>query len=224
MTSHKEKDSDVTLGRGKLHSIAAVFAAVVLAGFTAAITSSTSIAQASVITPEEHWKYNVYWYWDTDERETVGLITPSIVIENETSDRLEGYVADANGTRLEMYDGEQVVKAKYGYDEGASSEWELASWIYDGYFAIDIPEKYRDADYIGLYVGANSYSVDDGDINTMNAWVSINSVRMDYRLDNTLVSAAEEEPPEDAKLEPVADASPAPGSLIDMILSKFGML
>jgi hypothetical protein len=56
----------------------------------------------------------------------------------------------------------------------------------------------------------------------MNAWVSINSVRMDYRLDNTLVSVAEE-PPEDAKLEPVTDSSPAPGSLIDMILSKFGM-
>jgi hypothetical protein len=129
-------------------------------------------AQASVITPAEHWRYEVYWYWDPDERETVGLITPTVVIENETSDRLEGYVADANGTRLDMYDGEQVVKARYGYDMSIVSEWELAAWIHDGYFTIEMPEKYRDADFVDIYIGNNNYSVDDGDINTRNSWVS----------------------------------------------------
>jgi hypothetical protein len=201
-------------------SLAAAFTAVLVAGF---ITASTiRPAEAAVITQEEHWRYNVYWYWDTDERETVGLITPIAVIENETSDRLEGYVADANGTRLDMYDGEQVVKVKYGYDEGMSTDWSLSGWIHDGYFAIDIPERYRDSDYIGLYIGNNDYSVDDGDINTQNANVFINSIRMDYRLGTNL--QAVDVPTATAEIEQVVETPPMPGSLIDQILSMYGML
>jgi hypothetical protein len=201
--------------------LAAIFTTLVLAGFSAG--SMIGQAQASVITPAEHWRYEVYWYWDPDERETVGLITPTVVIENETSDRLEGYVADANGTRLDMYDGEQVVKARYGYDMSIVSEWELAAWIHDGYFTIEMPEKYRDADFVDIYIGNNNYSVDDGDINTRNSWVSINSVRTDYRLNSTLVSVAEDTSP-DVRIESVAEKSPSQGSLIDLILSRFGML
>lgn len=195
----------------------AFITALVLTGLLAA--STTGLAQASVITPEEHWRYNVYWYWDPNERETVGMITPTLVIENETSDRLGGYVADANGTRLDMYDGQQVVKVRYGYDGGMLSKWELAAWIHDGYFTLEIPEKYRDADFVSIYIGNNDYSVDDGDINTRNAWVSINSIRTDYRFGQTL----DVEDTSTAQVESVAK-SPMPGSLIDQILAQFGML
>jgi hypothetical protein len=198
----------------------AALAAVLVASISAA--STIRFAEAGVITPEEHWRYNVHWYWDTEERETIGLISPIAVIENETSDRLEGYVADANGTRLDMYDGEQVVKARYGYDAGSLSDWELVAWIHDGYFAIDIPERYRDADFVSLYIGNNEYSVDDGDITTQNAFVSINSIRTDYRLAPNLVSA--EESTTTADVEPVATKTPMPASLIDKILSMVGML
>lgn len=188
-----------------------------LAGFIAA--STMGLAEASVITPEEHWRYNIHWYWDPNERETVGLITPILVIENETSDRLEGYVADANGTRLDMYDGQQVVKVRYGYDGGMLSKWDIAAWIHDGYFTLEIPEKYRDADFVSIYIGNNDYTVDDGDINTRNAWVSINSIRTEYRFGQTL----DAEETSTAGIESVAK-SPMPGSLIDQILAQFGML
>jgi hypothetical protein len=214
VTIHGKKASSRRL------SLAAALAAVLMAGFVAA--STIRPAEAAVITQEEHWRYNVYWYWDTDERETVGLISPIAVIQNETSDRLEGYVADANGTRLDMYDGEQVVKVRYGYDEGAPTEWSLAAWIHDGFFAIDIPERYRNADYISMYIGNNDYSVDDGDINTSNAQVSINSIRMDYRLGTNL--QAVDDSVTTAEIEQVVERSPMPGSLIDKILSMYGML
>ena len=214
----------MTIQKNKVFSgrlcLATALAAVLIAGFAAA--SNIRPAQAGVITPEEHWRYNVHWYWDTKERETIGLISPIAVIENETSDRLEGYVADANGTRLDMYDGEQVVKARYGYDAGILSDWELVAWIHDGYFAIDIPERYRDADFISLYIGNNDYSVDDGDINTRNSFVSINSVRTDYRL-GTNVQAVNGSVTT-AEIEQVVERLPMPGSLIDKILSMYGML
>jgi hypothetical protein len=204
-----------------VQSLAAVLSALVLAGSIAA--STMGVASASVILPDEHWRYNVHWYWDTNERETVGLITPIIVIENETSDRLEGYVADANGTRLDMYDGDQVVKVRYGYDGAALSKWELAAWINDGYFSIEIPQKHRDADFVRMYIGNNDYSVDDGDVNTKNAWVTINSANLEHRLDSTLVSVAEESPA-DAVVQRPAGATPMAGSLIDLILSRLGMI
>ena len=219
MTSSEIRDLKAPSGRRRQYL--AVLTALVLAGFSAG--SMIGQAQASVITPAEHWRYEVHWYWDPDERETVGLITPTLSIENETSDRLEGYVADANGTRLDMYDGEQVVKVRYGYDSGMVTEWQLAGWIHDGFFAIEIPEKHRGADFVGIYIGNNDYTVDDADINTKNPWVSINSIRTDYRLNSTLVSVAEETSA-DAEIESIADNLPEPGSLIDLILSRFGML
>jgi hypothetical protein len=193
---------------------------MVLAGFSTAYTIQPAAA-AAVITPQEHWRYNVYWYWDYDERETVGLISPTVVIENETSDRLEGYIADANGTRLDMYDGEQVVKVRYGYDENMRSDWELASWIHDGFFAIDIPERYRNAEFADLYIGNHVYSVDDGDINTRNSLVYINSARTEYELGSQTIAV--EEPTAVAEVESVAK-TPMPGSLIDRILAMFEML
>jgi hypothetical protein len=216
VTIYRNDDSKASPGR---ICVSAILAALVLAGFSAA--SIIQPAHAGVITPEEHWRYNVHWYWDPEERESVGLITPTIVIENRTLDRLEGYVADANGTRLDMYDGEQVVKVRYGYDGSIVTDWELASWIHDGYFAIDIPEKHKNADFISLYIGNNSYTIDDGDINTRNSFVSINSIRTDFRLGSTAIPADETS---SAEIELVAGKTPMPGSLIDRILSMFGML
>jgi hypothetical protein len=99
--------------------------AISLAGIItlSVIVGTASIASAAMITSEEHWKYRINkWGWDEDRRESYGIINPRIIIQNETADRLEGYVADSNGTRLDMYDGEQVVRVRFmSNGSGASS-------------------------------------------------------------------------------------------------------
>ncbi|HEX2013856.1 MAG TPA: hypothetical protein VLA68_01390 [Nitrososphaera sp.] len=178
-------------------------------------------AEAVLISPEEHWKYEIWWYWDSDLRKNVGLITPTIVIENETSDRLEGYIADANGTRLTMYDGDQLVQVRYYYDYGMVSKWELAGWLDEGYFTIEIPEAHRDADVVRIHIGNHQYTVDNGTYSSPQSWVYVNTARLDYRtdptLDNTEISEEEEAAPAVLK-------SPSWGSLIDLILSQHGLL
>jgi hypothetical protein len=185
-------------------------------------SSSFNHAQATkLLTLEEHWKYNVKWSWDSDLLRSVGRITPTIVIENQTSDRLEGYIGDINGTRLTMYDGDQVVMVRFLYDGGLTSDWIMAGKIYEGYFAIDIPEKYKDADTVRITIGGHHYVVDDGSLTRRQSWVFINSAWLYYNMSSTqtAVAAAEEQ----EEIKPVV-AMPSPGSLIDMILSRNGMM
>lgn len=172
------------------------------------------------MTLEEHWKYNVKWSWDSDLRRNTGLISPTIVIENQTADRIEGYVGDINGTRLTMYNGDQVVMVRYIYDGNMVGDWIMAGKLHEGYFAVDIPQKYRDADTVRFYIGGHHYVVDDGDLTTRQAWVFINSAWLYYNMSSVQTAVASEE---QEGIKPVV-ATPSPGSLIDMILSKYGML
>jgi hypothetical protein len=177
----------------------------------AAFVASTPSASAVLIPEEEHWKYNAHWIWKSSLRKSVGIIDTQIIIENETATRLEGYIADANGTRLSFYDDAQVVMVKYG------SEWQIADKTDQGFFTVEIPEKYRDLDIIGLYIGSNSYNVDAGPPQPL---VLTNPVRMDYRTDSTLVFEPETQV---AAVEDRFSAwkKPSGDSLIDRILQQF---
>lgn len=210
------------IGRKKNRSsqLIATFAAVaVLLG--SVIAGTVGVAQAVLISEEEHWKYKIQkWLWDSDRRKTVGLITPKVVIQNETADRLEGYVADANGTRLDMYD-EHVVHIRYLSNVTANSDWEIAGRVNDGYFATDIPEKYRDAEVVKIYIGNNYYTVDNGTPTTSQTEVSINAAILNYRTNSTLEIETEVAEVEEPK--PLRSVYQR-GSLIDWILSRNGML
>jgi hypothetical protein len=196
-------------------------AIVMLSG--SVLAGTVGIAQAAVlISEEEHWKYYVQkWSWDTEKNRTYGIITPQIVVQNETADRLEGYIADANGNRLEMYDGEQVVHVRYLSNSSTPSEWEMAGRVHDGYFAIDIPQKYKEAEIVRIYIGNHKYTVDNGTPTTPQTRVFINSATINYRTNSTL----EQIETEVAQVEPKPLRSIyAGGSLIDWILSKNSML
>lgn len=198
--------------RPSFQLIAMSFAIAALLG--SAIAGTFGAAQALLVSQEEHWKYNVKWRWDSDLRKTVGLITPQIVIQNETASRLEGYIADANGTRLSMYDdGMQVVMAKF-IGSNFASKWEIADRIHDGYFAIDIPERYMEAETVRIYIGNFDYTINA----RPQVTVFINSATTNYvtnsALEVTEVAQAEE------PLRSIYDR----GSLIDWILSRNGML
>jgi len=197
--------------------------AAIVAIMGSALTSTVNLAQALLITEQEHWKYNVdKWAWDADRRRTYGIITPQVIIQNETADRLEGYVADANGTRLDIYDGDQMVMVRFLSDIGIGSDWVTAGRVHDGYFAIDIPEQYKENEIVKIYIGTNQYTVDNGTSTTAQTWVFINAAMLNYRTNSTL----DHIPTEIAQVE-----DPVPvrsiydrGSLIDYILSLNGML
>ena len=207
------------IGRKFALSIAAI---VLLSG--SAIAGTLGAAQAVVLlSPEEHWKYSIdRWLWDSDRRRTYGLITPQIVIQNETADRLEGYIADVNGTRLDMYDGEQVVQIRFLSNTSAASGWELAGRVNDGYFAIDIPEKYKAAEVVRIFIGNHRYVVLDATPATPPTEVNINSAQLYYRTNSTL-DQIETEVAEVEEPKPIKSVY-SRGSLIDYILSLNGML
>jgi hypothetical protein len=193
----------------------------------AILTTSTILlttlkaAEAKLVPVEEHWKYHVNWVWDEKLFRNIGIITPHVVIQNETADRLEGYVADQNGTRISVYDGEQYTMVRYAYDGGFVSKWERGNKIYGGYITIDIPEQYRDADVVGIYVGNHHYTVDDGTLYNSQSLVFINSARLDYRTNSTLdnpVTEISEQPAQQVPTSPSIG-----GSLIDWILFQNGL-
>jgi hypothetical protein len=176
------------------------------------------LAEAVLIEPAEHWKYNVTtWIWDSDLRRNMGVIKPQIVIENETAGRLDGYIADQSGTRLAFYSGEQVVMVSYAFDNGAITDWERAGSIHGGNFTINISDSNKEADAARIFIGNNQYTVNDGTRTTPQTWVFTNSARMDYELDpaiqqGTAAAVAE---------EPVVRNAYSPDSLIDRILMMY---
>jgi len=185
---------------------------------------TTVIAQAALITEEEHWKYRVdRWLWDEDRRRTYGLTTPQIVIQNETADRLEGFIADANGTRLAIYDGQQVIHVRYMSNNSISSGWQMAGRVHDGYVVIDIPEKYREAEVVRFYIGNNRYVVDNGTPTIPQTEVYFNSATLNYRTNSTLDQAGETLVAEAEEPQPLRSVYSS-GSLIDWILRQNGML
>jgi hypothetical protein len=200
-------------------SIIAIF---LLSG--SAIAGTIISAQALLISEEEHWKYRIdRWLWDEDRRRTYGLVTPQIVIQNETADRLEGFIADVNGTRLKFYDGDQVVQVRYLSNRSAVSGWEIAGSVYDGYFSIDIPQQYREAEIVRIIIGKHQYTVDNGTPTTPQTEVYFNSAMLYYRTNSTFDQIAETEVAQVEESKPVSSIL-SRGSLIDYILSTHGML
>lgn len=207
---------------GENNLIAASIAAIAML-LASVLATPIGFAQAALITEEEHWKYHIdRWLWDGERRKTYGLITPQIIIQNETADRLEGFIADANGTRLEMYDGEQVVHVRYLSNNSMSSGWETVGRVHEGYLVIDIPERYKAAEVIRIYVGTNQYTVNNGTPTTPQTEVNINSAMLTYKTNSTLDSI-ETEVAEVEELESVRSIYSG-GSLIDWILSQNGLL
>jgi hypothetical protein len=202
--------------------IVTIAAIAILSG--SAIAGTFSSAQATILlSTEEHWKYKVdRWTWDPERRRTYGLVTPQIIVQNETFDRIEGYIADSNGTRLDMYDGEQVVQIRFLSDTTVASRWELSGRVHDGYFAVDIPEKYRDAEIVRIYIGNHMYVVNDGTLTTPQTQVFMNSAMLDYKTNSTLgpieTQVAQVEEPQPIKTPYVG------GSLIDWILDQNRLL
>jgi hypothetical protein len=188
------------------------------------MAGTISYAHAVLIPVEEHWKYHIdTWVWDGERRKTYGIINSQIIIQNETVDKLEGFVADSNGTRLAIYDGEQVVMVRFLSESGLfSSKWKIAGRVHDGFFTIDIPREYRAADTVRIMIGNHEYTVNNGTPTTPQTWVFLNSAMLGYRTNPTLDQAGKTE---------VAEVQPLPissvysgGSLIDWILSQYGML
>jgi len=182
-------------------------------------------AQAILLKPEEHFKYVTTWHWDERLLMNFGLINPKIVIANETADEITGYIGDNNGTRLTMYNGEHYVMARYSYDNGFISKWEMTTQMHDGWFTIEIPQKYRDAQIIGVFISNHQYSVDPEDITLSQPRVFINSARLDYRLNSTLHSLQDQSNTQIASQPSEnCNSSPSHGSLIDLIWSQYMQL
>lgn len=209
-------------GKNDRLPIAAAIAAIAML-LGSMFVAGIGVAHAAIITEEEHWKYRIdKWLWDGDRRRTYGLITPQIIIQNETADKLEGFVADANGTRLEMYDGDQIVHVRYISNSSGASGWQMAGRVHDGYLSIDIPERYREAEVVRLYIGSNQYTVNNASPTTAPTEVYINSAMLTYKTNSTLdqiqTEVAEVEEPESVQ------SVYSGGSLIDWILNQNGLL
>jgi hypothetical protein len=212
------------IGRKRDRSYQLIAIAVIAALSTSVIAGTAGVAQALLISEEEHWKYSIdKWAWDGDRRRTYGLVTPQVIIQNETADRLEGFVADANGTRLEFYDSDQVVHVRYLSNSSGAGGWAMAGMVQDGYFAIDIPQKYRESEVVKIFIGSNQYTVNNGTPTTPQTEVHFNAAMLTYRTNSTIDQIAETELAEVQEPEPVSSIL-SRGSLIDWILSLNGML
>jgi hypothetical protein len=134
-----------------------------------------------------------------------------------------------------MYKGDQYAQVRYTYNNGFLTKWELGDKINDGYFTIEVPPAYKNADIVTIYIGRNEYSVDSGTLNVPQTSVLINSARLDYHRNATLTTttvttpAASSQPTTTTITTPTTVTKavftgPSPGSLIDLILSRFNML
>ncbi len=111
---------------------------------------------------DKYWEMmvNGTWYLESSTSQMTVAVTPKIVITNVTDDTIEGKIVDSRtGYLIEVYGKESVIVAKFGSDKGFSGEWYIAGKPVNGKFVIQIPDKYRDADYVRLYVNSNSFSV-----------------------------------------------------------------
>jgi hypothetical protein len=212
------------IDRNRSYQLIAFFAVSALSG--SILTGTIGVAQAFLIPQEQHWKYHIdRWIWNADRHRTIGIINPQIVIQNETADRLEGYIADVNGTRLDFYAGEQVVQVRYVSNSSIAiaSPWEMAGRVHEGNFAIDIPQKYRGAEIAKIFIGNNQYTVDNGTPTTAQTEVFLNSAILNYKTNSTLDQMTQIQSTQVAGPKPVGSVYEG-GSLIDWILSINGLL
>jgi hypothetical protein len=203
--------------KSNVQRVAAYTAASALA-ISILMAGNSLLAQAVLIEPEQHWKYNINsWKWDPDMHRSHGIIATQIIIQNETASTIEGYIADSNGTKLDFFDGDQVVMARFGYDNGGASKWQMVDTIKEGNFAIEIPPQYQDASNVQIYVGNNQYTVNDGTSTTPQTWVFTNSARTNYHLDATI----QQPDTTTAQNQPEAWTKYSSDSLIDRILRMY---
>jgi hypothetical protein len=135
-----------------------------------------------LLSTEESEKFAVLqWHFDSKLRRDIGIIVSRIIVENVTAHSVQGYLADSGGNRLWMVDDVQVVLAKFVFNNTASTEWELADWVRDGYFAVDRSE-YPEAVALRIYIGPNSYSIDNGPPGILQSWVFINPAWTEFPL------------------------------------------
>lgn len=138
-------------------------------------------SSAVLIEPSDAVQYQIDWNSNSNSSRSVGLIQPQIKIADESSHKIVGYIADGNGTRLRMYNNEQVVMAKYYLDEGFTSDWEIADRLYNGYFAISIPPQFiGKVESVKIFINNHQFSVNDGTSTTSQSWVFINSALTVY--------------------------------------------
>jgi len=168
---------------------------------------------------EDHWKYSVSWYWDPQFQRTMGLIEPKVVIVNQTDNHLTGYIGDANGTILTMYNDEHIVMVKYSYDQGQVTKWFLAGKMHNGWFTVDIPPEYMNAQTVSIYITNHMYVVDAGDSALTPPRVFINSGRIDYRMNSALVNASTSSETNIQSTESAQNCLHPTTSLIDYIVS-----
>lgn len=180
-----QKTGAISPARARYSIRLVISATALLSAFALLGYASLQNVQALLIEPEDHWKYEMKWLWDPELKKTIGRIEPQIVIANETADRIVGYIADANGTRLEFYNDEQVVQARFAYEEGFFTEWEMVGRTDRGYFTIEVPSNYADADRVQISIGNNQYTVNNGTPTTPQAWVFVNSARLDHPRSNS---------------------------------------
>lgn len=133
-----------------------------------------SKADSPLLSPEESAKHTVYeFYFDSRLGRNIGIIVSRIIIENETADFIQGYLADSSGNRLWMVDNVQVVLAKFVLNNTATTRWELADWVHDGFFIIEKPDD-PGIVAVRIYIGPSNYVIDYGTPTISQSWVFIN--------------------------------------------------
>ncbi|HEY7506299.1 MAG TPA: hypothetical protein VH621_01710 [Nitrososphaera sp.] len=151
-----------------------------ISGFT---IPAATFEDSILLSLEENAKFKVYEsHYDPKLRRDVGIIVSRVIIENETAQAVEGYLGDSVGSRLWMVDNVQVVLAKFVFNNTGTTRWELADWLHDGYFTIKKPDMPNHPDIVAvrIYIGPNSYSVDQGTPRIPQSWVFINPAWTEY--------------------------------------------
>jgi hypothetical protein len=167
--------------------IAAALTIVVLFVFLSLLPSEADKAAEILVEPGDNAKYQIQWSWDSNSSRSVGLIHSKIRITDESSHKFVGYVADEKGTRLTMYNDEQVVMAKFYLQDGFATDWTVVDSPYKGYFAIAIPPQFvGKVQSAKIFINNHMYAVDDGTATTKESWVFTNSAYTVYKLGSLL--------------------------------------
>jgi hypothetical protein len=160
-----------------------------ISGFT---IPAATFEDSILLSLEENAKFKVYEsHYDPKLRRDIGVIVSRVIIENETAQAVEGYLGDSVGSRLWMVDNVQVVLAKFVFNNTGTTRWELVDWLHDGYFTIKKPDMPNHPDIVAvrIYIGPNSYSVDQGTPRIPQSWVFINPAWTEFAFSSNTGSA-----------------------------------
>lgn len=174
---------DNILARTDSPSFMISLAIIALSIFFLFVTPQVEDASAIIMEPGDIDQYQIDWSYDSNSSRSVGLTKPMIKIADESSHKIVGYIADENGTRLRMYNDEQVVMVKYYLGGGFVSDWEIADRPYRGYFAILIPPEFvGKVESVKIFINNHMYTVNDGTPTSSQSWVFLNSALTIYKV------------------------------------------